>query len=64
MALISASRARAALEMRDFVTPDDVRALAEPVLGHRLVIRPEFEIEGITVEELVTRVLEKVPVPR
>lgn len=64
MALISASRARAALEMRDFVTPDDVRALAEPVLGHRLVIRPEFEIEGITVEELVTRVLEKVAVPR
>jgi MoxR-like ATPase len=50
--------------MRDFVTPDDVRALAEPVLGHRLVIRPEFEIEGITVQELVNRVLEKVPVPR
>lgn len=64
MALVSASRARAALEMRDFVTPDDVRALAEPVLGHRLVIRPEFEIEGITVQELVNRVLEKVPVPR
>ena len=64
MALVTASRARAALEMRDFVTPDDVRALAEPVLGHRLVIRPEFEIEGITVQELVNRVLEKVPVPR
>ena len=64
MALVTASRARAALEMRDFVTPDDVRALAEPILGHRLVIRPEFEIEGITVQELVNRVLEKVPVPR
>lgn len=64
IALVLASRARAVLEMRDFVTPDDVRALAEPVLGHRLVLRPEFEIEGLTVSELVGRVLEKVPVPR
>lgn len=64
MALIMASRAKAVLELRDFVTPDDVRALAEPVLGHRMVIRPEFEIEGITISELVTRVLEKVAVPR
>lgn len=64
IALVLASRARAVLEMRDFVTPDDVRALAEPVLGHRLVLRPEFEIEGLTVGELVGRVLEQVPVPR
>ena len=62
--LLLASRARAALDTRDFVTPDDVRALAEPVLGHRLVIRPEFEIEGMTIEELIGRVLEAVPVPR
>ena len=62
--LILASRARAALDMRDFVTPDDVRALAEPVLGHRLVLRPEFEIEGLTIPELIGRVLEAVPVPR
>ncbi len=64
MALVLASRARAVLERRDFVTPDDVRALAEPVLGHRLVLRPEFEIEGLTVSELLGRVLEQVPVPR
>jgi MoxR-like ATPase len=63
-ALILSSRARAALESRDFVTPDDVRALAAPVLGHRLVLRPEFEIEGLTVNELISRVLEAVPVPR
>lgn len=62
--LILASRARAALDMRDFVTPDDVRALAEPVLGHRLLLRPEFEIEGLTIAELIGRVLEAVPVPR
>lgn len=64
IALVLASRARAVLEMRDFVTPDDVRALAEPVLGHRLVLRPEFEIEGLTVGELVSQVMAKVPVPR
>jgi MoxR-like ATPase len=62
--LLLASRARAALDMRDFVTPDDVRALAEPVLGHRLLLRPEFEIEGLTITELIARVLEAVPVPR
>ncbi len=64
ISLVLAARARAVLEMRDFVSPDDVRALAEPVLGHRLLLRPEFEIEGLTVGELVGRVLEKVPVPR
>jgi len=63
-ALILSSRARAALESRDFVTPDDVRALAAPVLGHRLVLRPEFEIEGLTINELIGRVMEAVPVPR
>jgi MoxR-like ATPase len=64
IALLQASRARAVLEQRDFVTPDDVRALAEPVLGHRLILRPEFEIEGLTLTELIQRVLEMVPVPR
>jgi len=46
------------------VTPDDVRGLATAVLGHRLVLRPEFEIEGLTIDEVVTRVLEQVAVPR
>ncbi len=63
-ALLLGGRARAALEGRDYVTPDDVRGLAGAVLGHRLVLRPEFEIEGLTIEEVVTRVLEQVAVPR
>jgi MoxR-like ATPase len=63
-ALLLGGRARAALEGRDYVTPDDVRGLATAVLGHRLVLRPEFEIEGLTIEEVVTRVLEQVAVPR
>ena len=62
--LLLGSRARAALEGRDYVTPDDVRGLAPAVLGHRLVLRPEFEIEGLTIEEVVSRVLEQVAVPR
>jgi MoxR-like ATPase len=41
-----------------------VRGLAAAVLGHRLVLRPEFEIEGLTIEEVVNRVLEQVAVPR
>ncbi len=54
-ALLLASRAAAALDGRDFVTPDDVRALAAPVLEHRLVLRPEFEIEGLTLAEVIGR---------
>jgi len=63
-ALLLGGRARAALSGRDFVTPDDVRALAVPVLGHRLILRPEYEIEGLTIEEALGRVLEQVAVPR
>src|SRR6266705_3317325 len=46
-ALMLASRAHAALEGRDFVTPDDIKAMACAVLEHRLILRPEFEIEGL-----------------
>ncbi len=63
-ALLLGSRAKAALAGRDFVTPDDVRSLAGAVLGHRLVLRPEFEIEGLTLDEVLARILEQVAVPR
>ena len=63
-ALLLASRAAAAIDGRDFVTPDDVRALAGPVLEHRLVLRPEFEIEGLTLPEVIGQIVEKVAVPR
>ncbi len=63
-ALLLAGRVRAAMDSRDFVTPDDVKALALPVLGHRLILRPEFEVEGLTIAEVVARVLEEVGVPR
>jgi MoxR-like ATPase len=63
-ALLLASRANAALDGRDFVTPDDVKAMTEPVIGHRLVLRPEYEIEGVTLAEVVGKILEQVAVPR
>jgi MoxR-like ATPase len=62
--LLLASRAVAALAGRDFVTPDDIKQMTAPVLEHRLVLRPEFEIEGVTVNEIIQKVLENVAVPR
>ncbi len=63
-ALLLASRAHAALHGRDYVTPDDVRVLVQPILEHRMVLRPEFEIEGTEIVAIVRQILEKIPVPR
>ena len=62
-ALLGAARANAALALRDYVTPDDVKVMAPAVLEHRLILRPEFEVEGLTVEEAVKKILASVPVP-
>ena len=62
--LLLAGRAFAAIAGRDFVTPDDIKAMAVPVLEHRLILRPEFEIEGVTVTEVIQKILEQVAVPR
>jgi MoxR-like ATPase len=64
LALLSASRALAALEERDFVLPEDVKTLAAPVLEHRVLLRPEFEMEGVEIHEVIKAVLEAVEVPR
>ena len=63
-ALLLSSRANAALAGRDFVTPDDIKAMAVPVLEHRLLLRPEFEIEGVTPQEVTQKILQEVAVPR
>tara|TARA_B100001093_G_scaffold250217_2_gene239741 strand:+ start:9575 stop:10567 length:993 start_codon:yes stop_codon:yes gene_type:complete len=63
-ALLLSSRALAAIEGRDYVTPDDIRLMAYSVLSHRIILRPEYEIEGMTVREAVNRLLESVAVPR
>jgi MoxR-like ATPase len=64
LAFITASRTLAALRGRDFVTPDDVKELATPVLEIRLLLRPEFELEGVTPQEVIAALLEKIEVPR
>jgi MoxR-like ATPase len=63
LALLRLSRARAALEGRDFVVPDDVKAVAVPALAHRLVLRPELWVRRIDAGDVVARVLDEVPAP-
>ncbi len=62
--LASAARARAALEGRDYVVPDDVKHLARPALRHRVILSPAAEIEGRTADEAVSQVIEQVDAPR
>jgi MoxR-like ATPase len=62
--LLTAARAAARLAGRDFVTPDDVAAMALPVLRHRLVLRPEAELERYTADDAVQAAVASVPVPR
>jgi MoxR-like ATPase len=63
-ALLLASRAYAAIAGRDFITPDDLKTMAPAVLEHRIVLRPEYEIEGHTVPEIIEQILKEVAVPR
>jgi MoxR-like ATPase len=63
-ALLATSKAWAWLSGRDFVTPDDVKALAAPTLRHRLMLRPEAELDGMTADGVLDSVLATVPVPR
>ena len=62
--LLRGARAWAALAGRDFVSPDDIRAVASPVLEHRILLRPESELEGVRISEVLDRILHEVPVPR
>jgi MoxR-like ATPase len=63
LALLRLSRARAALEGRDFVVPDDVKAVAVPALAHRLVLRPELWVRRVDAGDVVARVLDDVAAP-
>ncbi|MBZ9596159.1 MULTISPECIES: AAA family ATPase [Streptomyces] len=63
-ALLATARAWAWLTGRDYVTPDDVKALSLPTLRHRVQLRPEAEMEGVTADAVITAILSHVPVPR
>lgn len=64
ISLLLTAKARALLKSRDFVTPDDVVAMLTPVLGHRITLSAESEIQGATVEEILQSVLDRIEVPR
>jgi MoxR-like ATPase len=64
LALLKLARGKAALSGRDFVLPDDVKAIAVPALAHRLVLRPELWVQKISAEDVVREVLEVVPTPK
>lgn len=63
-ALAAASRAAAALEGRDYVIPDDVKLLAQPLLRHRVVLSPSAEIDGRRADDIVTQLIDRVEAPR
>jgi MoxR-like ATPase len=63
IALLKLSRAKAALAGRDFVTPEDVKAVAVPALAHRLMVRPELWVQRLRGEDVVAEALETVPTP-
>ena len=64
LAILNASKAYAALSGRDFVIPDDVVHVAKPVLRHRLILTPEKEMEGITEDEVIEKIIHSIEVPR
>ncbi|MCP4693512.1 MAG: MoxR family ATPase [Desulfobacterales bacterium] len=63
-ALLLSARAYAAIQGRDFTTPDDIKAMAAPVLAHRMILRPEYEIEGLSIREVIQEILQEIAVPR
>ncbi len=63
IALVRVAKARALAHGRDFLSPDDIKAVAEPVLAHRLIVSPEARAAGTTSDELVRDALDKTPVP-
>jgi MoxR-like ATPase len=64
IALLRSSQCLAALEGKDFITPDHIKTMANPVLRHRIILRPETELEGLTADQVISRILDGIPVPR
>jgi MoxR-like ATPase len=64
IAILRASRAFAAMNGRDFVTPEDIKQAAIPVLQHRVIVTPEREMEGVTTKQIIKQIIEAVEIPR
>jgi MoxR-like ATPase len=61
---MAVSKAHAAMDGRDYVIPDDVKATVRPVLRHRIMLRPEADLEGVTPDQVLEDVLRAVEVPK
>lgn len=64
IAILNASKAFAAMQGRDFVTPEDIKRAATPVLHHRVIVTPEREMEGMTSKDIIKQIIETVEIPR
>ncbi|HEU4496857.1 MAG TPA: MoxR family ATPase, partial [Flavobacterium sp.] len=64
IAILNAAKGYAAISGRDFVTPEDIKEAAVPVLQHRVIVAPEREMEGITSIEIIKQVIEAIEIPR
>lgn len=64
VAILNGSKAFAALNGRDFVTPEDIKFIAGPVLRHRVMLTPDKEMEGVTTDDVVKQIIDKIEVPR
>lgn len=64
LSIMKASKAMAAMRGRDFVTPDDIQYICGPVMNHRIILTPEAEMEGMTPEDVIAEMVQKIEVPR
>lgn len=64
IAILNASKGFAAINNRDFVTPEDIKEAAIPVLKHRIIVSPEREMEGITANDIINQIIESIDIPR
>jgi len=64
LAIVNSAKAVAAMEGRDFVTPDDIKKVAIPVLTHRVMLSPEKEMEGLTPADVISQIIKKIEIPR
>jgi MoxR-like ATPase len=64
VAVLNSAKAYAAVHGRDFVTPEDIKTVAVPALRHRVMLTPDKEMEGLTTDEVVKQIIDKIEVPR
>lgn len=64
LSILKSAKTIAAIRGRDFVTPDDIQYVSEPVMNHRIILTPEAEIEGVSAEDIIVEIVQKIEVPR